>query len=233
MPLLASEGPMIIRKLLEGAHEVQKIIKFQKQQGKGHAAVQVEWKTQAAPLSGPELRRKLEATAELDWPGKAKMALGEKVAKLREVGEAQGDKGLLQARGAVCTLLGWATPEWATGQEVRHREGRDTLKADAKAAQQQLRELQGRWQWQDKKADFQQSDVVATMNDRLLKEVEARKDKITRLKATGRVAAKLCRREKEAAERREEQMSQLGNTLKAAKKAKAPEQASWTTKEAN
>ena len=35
VPLLASEGRMIIRKLLEGAHEVQKIIKFQKQQGKG------------------------------------------------------------------------------------------------------------------------------------------------------------------------------------------------------
>ena len=67
----------------------------------------------------------------------------------------------------------------------------------------------------------------------MLKEVEAGKDEITRLKATGRVAAKLCRREKEAAERREEQMSQLGNTLKAAEKAKAPEQASWTTKEAN
>ena len=53
----------------------------------------MEWKTQAAPSGKPELRRVLEATAELDWPERAKMALGEKVAELREVGEAQGDKG--------------------------------------------------------------------------------------------------------------------------------------------
>ena len=135
MPLLAGEGRMIIRKLLEGAHEVKKITKLQKQRGKGHATVQVEWKTQAAPSGKPELRRVLEATAELDWPERAKRALGEKVAELREVGEAQGDKGLLQARGAICTLLGWATPEWAAGQEAQHREEREALKAEAKAAQ--------------------------------------------------------------------------------------------------
>ena len=104
----------------------------------------MEWKTQAAPPGGSELWRILEATAELDWPGKAKVALGEKVAELWEVGEAQGDQGLLQARGAVCTLLRWAIPEWAAGQEVWHRKERDALQAEAKEAQQQLRELQGR-----------------------------------------------------------------------------------------
>ena len=53
------------------------------------------------------------------------------MAELREVGEAQGDKGLLQARGAICTLLGWATPEWAAGQEAQHREEREALKVEA------------------------------------------------------------------------------------------------------
>ena len=77
----------------------------------------------------------------MDWPGKAKVAWGEKVAELWEVGEAQGDQGLLQARGAVCTLLGWATPEWAAGQEAWHRKEQDALQAEAKEAQQQLREL--------------------------------------------------------------------------------------------
>ena len=45
VPLLAGEGWMIIKKLLAGAHKVQKITKFQRLQGKGHAAVQVEWDT--------------------------------------------------------------------------------------------------------------------------------------------------------------------------------------------
>ena len=117
------------------------------------------------------------------------MPLGEKVAELREVGEAQGDKGLLQARGAVCTLLGWTTPEWAAGQEVPHREERNALKAEAKAAQQQLQELQSRWR--ERKVDFQRSDTVAAMNDRFLKEVKAGKDEITRLREDGRRAASL------------------------------------------
>ena len=38
-----------IKKLLEGAHKVHKVIKFQKQRGKGHAAVDVNWET-VAPL---------------------------------------------------------------------------------------------------------------------------------------------------------------------------------------
>ena len=73
------------------------------------------------------------------------------------------------------------------------------------------------------------------MNDRLLKEVEAGADEITQLKmkAARRAAAEQCRREKEAADRREEQVSQLGNALKAAEKAKATEQEAWVTKEAN
>ena len=59
---------------------------------------------------------------------------------------------------------------------------------------------------------------MAAMNDRLLKEVEAGADEITQLKmkAARRAAAKQCRLEKEAADRREEQVSQLGNALKAA-----------------
>ena len=96
---------------------------------------------------------------------------------------------MLQARGAVCTLLGWATPEWASGQEARHWEERDALKAEAKAAQQQLQELQSRWR--EKRADFQRSDAVAAMNDCLLKEVETGKDEITRLREDGRRAASL------------------------------------------
>ena len=74
---------------------------------------------------------------------------------------------------------------------------------------------------------------MATINDRLLKEVETWADEITCLKAVQRATADQCRQEKETADQREEQASQLGNTLKAAEKAKAPEQASWTTKEAN
>ena len=40
---------MVVKKLAEGAHEVHKIIKFRKQRGKGHAAVNVKWETMAAP----------------------------------------------------------------------------------------------------------------------------------------------------------------------------------------
>ena len=153
------------------------------------------------------------------------------MAALREVGEAQGDQGLLQARGAICTLLGWTTLEWATGQEARHQKERDALRADTREAQRQLRELQGCWQ--EKRANLQRSEAVAAMNYRLLKEVEAGADEITRLKAAERAAADQCRREKEEADRKEEQASQLGNALKAAEKARAAEQEAWVAKEAD
>ena len=39
----------------------------------------------------------MEATAKADWPQEVRVALGEKVAEIRRLGEAQGDKGLLQA----------------------------------------------------------------------------------------------------------------------------------------
>ena len=74
----------------------------------------------AAPPSGPELRRIMEATAEADWPQDVRVTLGEKVAEIRKLGEAHGDRGLLQAREAAYTLLGGATPEWVTNQEIRH-----------------------------------------------------------------------------------------------------------------
>ena len=38
------------------------------------------------------------------------MTLGEKVAEIRKLGEAQGDRGLLQAREAAYTLLGGGHP---------------------------------------------------------------------------------------------------------------------------
>ena len=49
VPLLAGEGRMVVKRLTEGAHRVRKIIKFWKQRGKGHAAVEVRWETVAAP----------------------------------------------------------------------------------------------------------------------------------------------------------------------------------------
>ena len=70
----------------------------------------------------------MEATAEANWPQDVRVALGEKVAKIRQLGEAQGDQGLLLARGATYTLLGGATPEWVANQEVRHREEKDALR---------------------------------------------------------------------------------------------------------
>ena len=110
VPLLAGEGRMVIKRLTEGAHRVRKIIEFQKQRGKGHAAIEVRWETVAAPPRGQELWKIMEATTETDWPQDLRVALGEKVAKIHKLGEAQGDKGLLQARGAAYTLLGGATP---------------------------------------------------------------------------------------------------------------------------
>ena len=90
---------------------MRKIIEFRKPRGRGPAAVEARWETVAAPPSGPELRKIMEATAEADWPQDVRVALGEKVAEIRRLGEAQGDQGLLLPRGAAYTLLGGATPE--------------------------------------------------------------------------------------------------------------------------
>ena len=108
-----------------GAYGVRKIIEFLKPKGRGPAHVEARWETVAAPPSGPELRRIMEATAKADWPQDVRVTLGEKVAEIRKLGEAQGDRGLLQAREAAYTLLGGATPEWITNQEMRHQEEKD------------------------------------------------------------------------------------------------------------
>ena len=129
---------------MEGAHTVHKIIKFLKQRGKGHAAVHVKWETVAAPPSEQELRKIIEATAKADWLQEVRVALGKKVAEIRRIGEAQGDKGLLQARGAAYTLLVGATPEWVTNQEGRRWEEKDALREEARVAKKQLKELRER-----------------------------------------------------------------------------------------
>ena len=95
VPLLAGEGRMVVKKLTEGAHGVPKIIEFRKQRGRGHATVKARWETVAAPPSGPELRKIMEATAEADWPQDVRVALGKKVAEIRRLGDAQGGRGLL------------------------------------------------------------------------------------------------------------------------------------------
>ena len=77
----------------------------------------------------------MEAAAEADWPQDVRVALGEKVAEIRKLGEAQGDQGLLQARGAAYTLLGGANPKWVANQEMRHREEKDALREEARVAQ--------------------------------------------------------------------------------------------------
>ena len=128
VPLLAGEGRMVVKKLTEGAHRVRKIIEFRKQRGKGHAVVDVRWETVASPPGGQELRKIMEATAEADWPQEVRVALGEKVAEIRKLGEAQGDKG-----------LGGATPEWVANQEVRPREEKDALRDETQVAKQQLK----------------------------------------------------------------------------------------------
>ena len=69
-------------------------------------------------------------------------------------------------------------------------------------AQQQLKELKQRWQ--EKRADFQRSDRVATRNGRLLKEVEAERDMVIQLKAAAKAAADQHRRDSETGEKREE-----------------------------
>ena len=95
VPLLAGEGRMVIRRLTEGAHGMRKVIEFRKQRGRGHATVEARWETVAAPPSGPELRKIMEATAKADWPQDVRVALGKKVAEIRRLGDAQGGRGLL------------------------------------------------------------------------------------------------------------------------------------------
>ena len=229
VPLVEGEGRLVVKKLAGGAYGVRKVIEFRKQKGRGPAQVETRWETMAAPPCGPELRRILEATAEADWPQDVRVALGEKVTEIRQLGEAQGDRGLVQAREAAYTLLGGATPEWVANQEMRHRKERDALREEARAAQRQVKELQQKWQ--EKRADFQRSDGVAAMNGRLLKEVEAGKEMVVQLKAAAKAAADQYRRDSEAAEKREERMGQMCNALKAAEGAKAAEQEAWATKE--
>ena len=160
--------------------------------------MEARWETMATPPSGPELRKIMEATAEADWPQDVRVALGEKVAEIRRLGEAQGDQGLLLARGAAYTLLGGATPKCVANQEMRHRAEKDALREEARVAKQQLKELKQKWQ--EKRADFQRSDGVAAMNARLLKEVEAERDVVTHMKAAAKAAADQHRRDNEAAE---------------------------------
>ena len=66
-------------------------------------------------------------------------------------------------------------------------EGEGGFAREAQAAQQQVKELQQKWQ--EKWADFQRSDRVATMNGRLVKEVEAGKEMVVQLKAAAKAAA--------------------------------------------
>ena len=80
-----------------------------------------------------------------------------------------------------------------------------------------MKELKQRWK--EKRADFQRSDGVAAMNARLMKEVEAERATVTQLKATAKAAAEQHQRDMEAAEKREEQMGQMCNALKAAERA--------------
>ena len=81
---------MVVKRLTAGAYEVRKIIEFRKPRGRGPAAVEARWETVATPPSGPELQRIMEATAAADWPQDVRVDLGEKVAKIRKLGEAQG-----------------------------------------------------------------------------------------------------------------------------------------------
>ena len=70
------------------------------------------------------------------------------------------------------------------------------------------------------------------MNARLMKEVEAERATVTQLKATAKAPADQHQRDSEAAEKREERMGQMCNTLKAAAgRAKAAKQEAWVAKE--
>ena len=82
---------MVVKKLTAGAYGVLKIIEFRKPRGRGPAQVEARWEAVAAPPCGPELRRIMEATAEANWPQDVRVTLGEKVAEIRKLGEAQGD----------------------------------------------------------------------------------------------------------------------------------------------
>ena len=144
VPLVEGEGRLVLKKLAAGAYGVRKIIEFRKPKGRGPAQVETRWETVAAPPCGPELRRILEATGEADWPQDVRVALGEKVAEIRQLEEGQGDRGLVRAREAAYTLLGGATPEWVANQEMRHQKERDALREEARAAQRQVKELQQR-----------------------------------------------------------------------------------------
>ena len=83
---------MVVKRLTEGAHGVRKIIEFGKQRGKGHTAVDMRWETVATPPGGQELRKIMEATTEADWLQEVRVALGEKVAEIRRLGEAWGTR---------------------------------------------------------------------------------------------------------------------------------------------
>ena len=72
---------------------------------------------------------------------------------------------------------------------------------------------------------------MAAMNGRLVKEVEAGKEIVVQLKAAAKAVANQHRRDSEVAEKREERMGQMCNSLKAAERAKAAEQESWAAKE--
>ena len=100
IPLVEGEGRLIVKKLAAGAYRVRKVIEFWKPTGRGPAQVEAKWETVAAPPRGPKLRRILEATAGTDWPQDVRVALGEKVAEIRLLGEGQGDQGLVRAREA-------------------------------------------------------------------------------------------------------------------------------------
>ena len=191
----------MVKKLNAGAYGVHKIIEFRKPKGRGPAQVEVRWETVAAPPWGPEFRRIMEATAGADWPQDERVTLRERVAEIRQLGEAQGDRGLVQAREAAYTLLGGATPEWVANQEMRHQKERDALREEARAAQRQVKELQQRWQ--EKRADIQRSDGVAAANARLMKEVEAERAMVTQLKAAAKAAADQRQRDSEATEKKE------------------------------
>ena len=91
VPLVAGEGRMVDKKLTAGAYGVPKIFEFRKPKGRGPAQVEARWETVAAPPSGPELQRIMKATAEADWPQDVRVTLGERVAEIRKLGEAQGD----------------------------------------------------------------------------------------------------------------------------------------------
>ena len=88
VPLVEGEGRLVVKKLAGGAYGVRKVIEFRKQKGRGPAQVETRWETMAAPPCGPELQRILEATAEADWPQDLRVALGEKVTEIRQLGEA-------------------------------------------------------------------------------------------------------------------------------------------------